>query len=217
MSDVAVAMSVFFKNKPAGAETPRRKDVRERLESMDSPASDSHIHKLFSKQEKAEKNRSSFLENRVRALSEQDELRLQKVEAVNEEVNLRAQRIHDSQTRAMKNRKRLLSKRSERLKRRHTLIENQICVMRKDEIEARTKLSIVFEKKGQVSEIKRNERIKNIAERARKLNQKVTETVEKAKADEKKKSDELREQWEIKIERAREKRQQLLQQKTIVS
>lgn len=125
MSDVAIAMSAFFKQRPATAASPATQNVRERLESMDS-GSESPMKKLFVRHERAEKNRTHILESRIRALSEADELRLQKVEAVKEERQKRAERIQNSQTRAMINRKRLLSQKSDKLRRRHTLIESQL-------------------------------------------------------------------------------------------
>lgn len=213
MSDVAVAMNVFFKNKRPSTTTPRSSGVRERLESMDSSSSEPNIHKIFERQEKAEKNRTNILTNKVRALSQQDELRLQKVEAVNHALDKRAERINDSQTRAAKNRERLLSERSDKLKRRHTLIDSYVNGNKRDEVEARTQLSVVFERRGRVTEHKRQERLKNVVRKARDCNIRVAQAIEKAKEEERKKSDELREQWEEKIERAREKRQQLLQQK----
>lgn len=212
LSDVTIAMSAFFKQRPVTATSPATQIVRQRLESMDS-GNDSPIKKLFDRHERAEKNRSNILESRVRALSEADELRLEKVEAIKEAREKRAERIQNSQTRAMINRKRLLSQKSDKLRRRHTLIESQLWGRKEEEQEARTQLSVVFERREHAMERKRKERLENVARRARNWNRKVAEAKEKARLEEAQKKEELREHWEEKIERAREKRQQLLQQK----
>lgn len=166
MSDVTIAMSALFKKRPSTATSSVTQIVRQRLESMDS-GSESPIKKLFDRHERAEKNRSDILESRVRALSEADELRLEKVEAVKEALDKRAERIQSSQTRAMINRKRLLSEKRDKLRRRHTLIESQLCGRKEEEHEARTQLSVVFERREHAMERKRKERLENVARRAR--------------------------------------------------
>lgn len=93
------------------------------------------------------------------------------------------------------------------------MIESHMSGFKEEEHEARTKLSVVYEKRGRDTEIKRQQRLKYVARKAHDLNKKVAETVEKARQEEMRKNEELREQWEEKIERAREKRLQLLQQK----
>ena len=208
-SDISIAMSVFFKPTPW---TPT-KALRPRLKTQDSPSIEKSRERLFSKQQKAEKNRERFIWNRVRTLSNADELRLEKLDALNDQTHKTAERINKSQTRAIINRDRMLSERSERLKRRHTLIESQIFTIKRERLQARTKLSVVVERKGANCTMRRNERIWKIRERAKILNKQVTERVLKVKQEEKKLNDVKREQWEEKIERAREKRQQLLQQK----
>lgn len=110
-----IIIEVFFKG-PNRVNTPSTSSVRERVESMDS-STDSPIHKIFSRHERAERNRTNILESRVRALSEADEMRLQKLEAIKQEREKQAETIQDRQTRAMSNRKKLLSQRSARLKR----------------------------------------------------------------------------------------------------
>ena len=201
LSDVAVAMSVFFKRQRASTPSECTPKVRKRLESV---STDSPIEKLITKQERAERNRANILESRVRALSDADELRLQKLEAVEEEKERKAETLQRRQCRAAKNRHRLLSQRSLRLKHHHSLIENQLNIRKGEEQEARNQLSVIFERRGRQAAQNRNEHIRDVAKKARDTN--PTKEVEDKK-------EELLEQWEEKIERARKKRLQLLQQK----
>jgi hypothetical protein len=209
MSEKSIALSVFFKQSESDAPSVCTPRVRQRLESSDS-MTDSPAERMFLKHERAELNRTHFMDKRVRTLSEADELRLQKLEKVTDEQNSKAQRIQDAQCRAMVNRHRFLSQRSSRLKRRHSLIENQVNFKKGDEQEARNQLSIVFEKRGRQIERKRLEKLSNVAKRAGEFNKKVDD-INDAKMAEIKRKEELRQQWEQKIERAREKRLKLLQ------
>lgn len=94
-SDVAFAMDVLFKRKRQNTPTENTPKVRERLESCDS-STESPISKIFTRHERAEKNREKLIESRVRALSDADELRLQKIEALKEARDLKADRINSS-------------------------------------------------------------------------------------------------------------------------
>eukprot|EP00343_Euplotes_focardii_P007285 CAMPEP_0205819900 /NCGR_PEP_ID=MMETSP0206-20130828/2405_1 /ASSEMBLY_ACC=CAM_ASM_000279 /TAXON_ID=36767 /ORGANISM="Euplotes focardii, Strain TN1" /LENGTH=197 /DNA_ID=CAMNT_0053113991 /DNA_START=99 /DNA_END=692 /DNA_ORIENTATION=+ len=194
-------MNVFFKSKRSTTPSECTPKVRKRLESA---GKESPISKIASKMERAEKNRISILENRVRALSDADELRLEKVDALKLEDGKTATKIQHRQCRAAKNRHRLLSQRSQRLKRKHSLISNQLSDRKDQEIEARHQLFTVFERRGREAAHKREEHYKHIAKRAKETNP--------TKEQEDKKS-ELLVQWEEKIERARKKRQELLQKK----
>jgi hypothetical protein len=168
---------------------------------LESVNTDSPVSKISSKQERAEQNRASFIESRVRALSDADELRIQKLEALSEEEKSKAMRYQNSQSRAANNRHRLLSARSTRLRKRHSRIKSVVSDKKEEEVEAKTQLAVIFERRIREAAKKRDEHIKNIAMRAKETNP------TKEKED---KSLELLKQWEEKIEKARQKRQQIL-------
>ena len=199
--DISIAINVFFKKQRSTTPSDCTPKIRKRLESS---GTDSSVEKLVYKQERAEKNRIDILETRVRALSDADTMRSEKLEAIKEKTSKKALKIQEMQLKATKNRHRLLSQRSERLKRKHSLIDIQLSRKKEEEIVARNELFTVFEKRGREAAFKREEHYKNIKKKAKETNP--------AKEQEDRKS-ELLEQWEEKIERARKKRQEILQKK----
>lgn len=200
-SDVAIAMSVMFKAQRPTTPSECTPKIRKRLESVNT---DSPVSIINYKQERAEQNRTNIIESRVRALSDADEMRLQKLEAISEETKTKAMRYQNSQSRAAKNRHRLLSQRSSKLRSRHHRIQSVISEKKEEEITAKTQLSVIFEKRAKEAARNHEEHLRRIAMRAKETNP------TKEKED---KSLELLEQWEDKIKKARQKRQQLLLQK----